>query len=493
MPPGPVYDDALGLLQRMTASAAGAIDENQRQVKLAGQASAANWQAAQFSLGLEDTLQRAQDLKVGPEGRQRWATPDEQEGFFRQQAQGLVDKLSDIPGADPEVSTQLRNSLVNETASAVLRLRQVQRKRQLEQIEDETNRTLEAAYQTGSLPLVTEALNDQVHYGVITDAKRKEILEGFEAEVELNQSLAQLHRDPETVVQRMGTLLDRGDLTEKQRNRGLNLLARAQASTQAMKNEILLRQAEARRALVGKLADALDENNPKMGEAIEANDLLTDEEKKQWTSRMVARRTTTETDYSAYAKLQGEMLDAVSGQGDRSLEDFRNELLKARYDDQKVSQADYDNVRSWSDLDPVQAASVQGARRTAAGLLAAWLPEWLTGGARKKLATITDHLVRVARSDRGASMSPKDFDLLARQMFSQATSPPVDVMQRAYEEATGISPRPIVHTMFSGQEQLPDIERQPQTVQEFTESVRALNDRDPVKARAYYERWKDEF
>jgi hypothetical protein len=263
LPQGPIYDQALGVWSDVAGQLGADLDTLNRQLKVARQSVEANQREVDFSLGLQDVLSRSQSLTVTENGMERLADPDEQEGFFREQAEQLLRRYSDMPKADLETQARLRNSLVNEIAGGLGTLRKVQLNRQMKSIADTAEANVEKSYLSGNRALFEESLDDMVETGVISEGKREELKEAFP----INSALAQATRlitdvrsgNPAEAAQMLAEILADEAITADQRAdaaRLLNLAESAMADQQKKaQSAVKYQQEQTKKSFVAKLAN----------------------------------------------------------------------------------------------------------------------------------------------------------------------------------------------------------------------------------------------
>ncbi len=280
-PQGPIYDQALGVLAEVTGELGKDFAAQNQRLIAANQSVEANRRVVDFSLGLDDVLSRAQNLMVTENGVERLADPDEQEGFFRQNAEELLHRYADYPKADIGLQAELRNKLVRETADKLMGLRKVQLHRQMQTIADTAQAGVDKAYLSGSRALFDEYLDDMVEVGVISEGKRDELAENFPIESALSQAFfmltdAQGGRADEA-SQMLNEILADQNITQEQRTRAAQLLniADANSKEERLKAKATLEyaQEQTKRGFVGKLANLKDPTKDQLtvGEILQSN------------------------------------------------------------------------------------------------------------------------------------------------------------------------------------------------------------------------------
>lgn len=197
---GPLYNAGLAALAEITGDMAGAIKQRDNELVNAYNATEIVKRSAQYSLDVTNAAQRAAELRVsepgiGPanaDGTQpmvsRLASPDEQEEFFKAEVAKLEQQYGQwekgIYGrtVDVEARARLKNAMVSETARQMGNLRQAQRVRMMQEIEDRFAFNLQTAIQTNNPALLHESLAEVSPF--LSEAKREQILAGFDTDVQ---------------------------------------------------------------------------------------------------------------------------------------------------------------------------------------------------------------------------------------------------------------------------------------------------------------------
>ena len=232
---GPLYNAGLAALSEFAGNMGGALAYRDRELTDAYNATEIVKRSAQYSLDVSDATRRAAELRVsepgiGPaneDGTQpmvsRLASPDEQEKFF----QAEVGKLENQYGkwekgiygrnVSVEARTRLKNTMIAETAQQISDLRQVQRKRMMAEMEDRLAFGYQAAVQNGSLPQLHQLVEEASP--ILTEAKREQMLAGFDTDVQIEKLRRAAANDPDSVLDQAQSLQAGANVSKEQRGR----------------------------------------------------------------------------------------------------------------------------------------------------------------------------------------------------------------------------------------------------------------------------------
>jgi len=190
--PGPIYDQALGMYAKLAGE--GSADAKQRNdtIRATRMAVDKDERAINFSLSLQTVIQRTNELKVSEDGQQRLADPEDQEAYFREQSQLLLEHYGNMPKADEAVQGQLHSSLLGSMAQGLATLRRVQHERNVREIVDKANANEEKALIAGDEIGYTRSQEELVLVGAQTDAMRDEKLKDWANNSALAQAQAAL-------------------------------------------------------------------------------------------------------------------------------------------------------------------------------------------------------------------------------------------------------------------------------------------------------------
>jgi len=208
MPQGPIYDVGLRVWQQMLGDAGAEYGRRDQALRDAGTIAAASEQTARFSLGLNDALTRSQELKTVVNGQERWASPEEQEDYFRKESDRLFGQLDELPDADPETRERYRASLRSEMGRAYGRFKANEQQRRIQNIKDSLDFGWQAALRSGNKAQANELVATGVHGDVISEAKGREMLAQFDVTSAIVQSQIDARLHPQESLREHARLIE---------------------------------------------------------------------------------------------------------------------------------------------------------------------------------------------------------------------------------------------------------------------------------------------
>lgn len=254
-----IYDRGLAAWSDVAAGLGQNLARRDAEIKAAHESSVLVSRTAQYTLQLDDLLNRTAMLSVDPAtgkpmapdapagAPRRAASPEEQDAYFQQEA-GLIEKAAaEWKGASPEAAAKLNAFMTDEMAQKIGALRSVQRQRRIQDIKDNATNAINVAIATGNLPLMQQSVNDLNAVGELSDAKAEQEIARFQTNVKIYAIRKQLTNldganvpimqkiDQANALSNQASELLAQDLPVEQRNALLNVKNVAEAYTSQSK------------------------------------------------------------------------------------------------------------------------------------------------------------------------------------------------------------------------------------------------------------------
>lgn len=206
---GPLWDTGLKVIADMTGDAAGAVAEKRLRIQRAREATEIIGRTSQFSLGMANVFQQASKLP----------TAAEREMFYAKETEKLRQAALDWSDGSPEAKTDLLDTITGQFTRNQIAFLQEQERLELKNIADQASFAIDTAVKTGDEALLMKSADELLDAGIITPAKREQIVAEFPMDVRIEQLRQKANADPDGIMDEAVRLQSDASATDTQRTR----------------------------------------------------------------------------------------------------------------------------------------------------------------------------------------------------------------------------------------------------------------------------------